>query len=57
MLQAAHATSAADFNSSNIKTSARDVSFATVLAVSALGLALSLVVSMVAPDWFFALAM
>jgi hypothetical protein len=57
MLQTVSATSAALVSASDAKTSAQHASFAVVVAVSALGLALSLVANMVAPDWFFALAM
>jgi hypothetical protein len=57
MLQAAHATSAAFVSSSDSKTPAQDASFAMVLAVSAFGLALSLVASAINPDWLFALTM
>jgi hypothetical protein len=57
MLQAAQIASISLVGSRATKTGADDASFAVVLAVSAVGFALSLIATAITPDWVFALAM
>jgi dipeptide/tripeptide permease len=57
MLQAAQIASISFVGSRATKTRADDASFAVVLAVCAVGFALSLVATAITPDWVFALAM
>jgi hypothetical protein len=57
MLQATQIASIAFHGSRDANKSADDGSFAAVLAVCALGFALSLIATAVTPDWLFALAM
>ncbi|MEA2834083.1 MAG: hypothetical protein QOG66_2285 [Methylobacteriaceae bacterium] len=57
MLQAAQITSISLAGSRATKARADDASFAVVLAVCAVGFALSLIATAITPDWVFALAM
>jgi hypothetical protein len=57
MLQAAQIASTSLAGSRATKTRADDASFAVVLAVCAVGFALSLIATAITPDWVFALAM
>jgi|tagenome__1003787_1003787.scaffolds.fasta_scaffold20204211_3 hypothetical protein len=57
MLQAAQIASISFLGSRRTKTRADDASFAAVLMVCAVGVALSLVATAITPDWAFAFAM